>query len=348
MKKLRFFLFILTTVALTGCDKKDTFTLKGSIEGLPSDTLLVYYQNPDYKLDTIIAEKGRFTYTISPDTFTIFSLVTSKGQNIPVFADKGEHVTLSGHISQIEIKGKGENEKLAQICHYLGGMENNRNSIKAAVDSLIKADPHSYTNLYLIDTYYVRDTLPDYEKIGQLIKGLSGVIKDTPYIIDLQNKLDDIPDPASRRSVSSISCTDANGKTVSWNQLKNNYVLLDFWASWNRESVIAQDSLVPVQKALKKEKFTIVSLSLDLDRKEWLAACQRDTTRWKQVCDFKGWENTIVKQQGINRLPSNLLIGPDKRVIAENIRGKELIDKVKELIRQDKEKEKEAKKARKK
>ena len=69
--------------------------------------------------------------------------------------------------------------------------------------------------------------------------------------------------------------------------MKDKYILLDFWASWDKASMAAQDSLVNVQKALKKEKFLIVSLSLDLDKKEWLKACDKDTTRWKQVCDFK-------------------------------------------------------------
>ncbi len=72
---------------------------------------------------------------------------------------------------------------------------------------------------------------------------------------------------------------------------------------------------------------------------------QRDTTQWKQVCDFKGWNNSIVKQQGITRIPANILIGPDKRVITQDIRGKELIDKVRQLTEQDKEKEKAAKEA---
>ena len=141
-------------------------------------------------------------------------------------------------------------------------------------------------------------------------------------------------------------CTDANGKTINWNSIKGKYVLLDFWANWDKGSVAAQDSLVSVQKALKKEKFVIISLSLDLDKKEWLEKiAQRDTTQWKQVCDFKGWNNLLVKQQGITRLPANMLIGPDKRVITRNIRGKELIDKVKQLTEQDKEKEKAAKEA---
>ena len=116
---------------------------------------------------------------------------------------------------------------------------------------------------------------------------------------------------------------------------------MDFWASWNKESIATQDSLVSVQKALKKDKFVIISLSLDLNKKEWMEKIiQKDTTQWKQVCDFKGWNNSIVKQQGITRIPANILIGPDKRVITQDIRGKELIDKVRQLTEQDKEKRK--------
>ena len=63
MKKLLFFLFTLVVLA-SGCGKKNTFTLEGSIKGLPSDTILVFYQEPDYKLDTILLSKGKFTYTI--------------------------------------------------------------------------------------------------------------------------------------------------------------------------------------------------------------------------------------------------------------------------------------------
>ena len=162
---------------------------------------------------------------------------------------------------------------------------------------------------------------------------------------DLQAKLKE-KNELNRQSLNTISCTDKNGKSIGWKEMKDKYVLLDFWASWNKESIAAQDSLVSVQKALKKEKFAIISLSLDLDKKEWLEkTLQRDTTQWKQVCDFKGWDNSVVKQQGIIRLPANILIGPDKKVIAQDIRGKELTDKVKQLIEQDKKKEKAAKEA---
>lgn len=344
MRKAFPFLFALCLI-LAACGNKEAFTLKGTLEGLPSDTILVYYQEPHYKLDTIVASQGTFTYTITPDTLTIFSLLFGEQSPLPIFANKGEEVTISGSPEQLHIQGEGENARMETILTYLQQLQGTPKDKLSAIDSIIRSAPQSYTNLYLIDQYYVQDTLPDYTHLNELIKGMGGLLKDTPYIIELQEKLDKVSNLPIRQSIHNLSCTDKEGKAINWSSLKNKYVLLDFWASWDSLSVAAQDSLVTVQKALKKEKFAIISLSLDLDRQAWLSACDRDTTQWKQVCDFKGWNNTIVTQQNITHLPSNLLLGPDKKIIARDIRGKALIDKVKELIKQDKEKEKAAKEA---
>lgn len=102
-----------------GCSKKSTFTLKGNISSLSSDTILVFYQEPNYKLDTIIAQNGKFSYTINSDTFTIFSLLLSDKEVLPVFANKGESVTWNGTPGDIQIKGKGDNERMAYILQAI-------------------------------------------------------------------------------------------------------------------------------------------------------------------------------------------------------------------------------------
>ena len=100
-----------------------------------------------------------------------------------------------------------------------------------------------------------------------------------------------------------------------------------------------------VINALKKEKFLIISVSLDIDKDEWLKASDRDTTQWLQVCDFTGWNNKLVKDQNIHTLPSNILLDKNKRIIERDIRGDELIKKIKELIKNDKDREKARKEA---
>ena len=159
----------------------------------------------------------------------------------------------------------------------------------------------------------------------------------------LQPKLEKQNNNSRTQNVHTLVGKDRKGEMLKWNEIRDKYILIDFWASWHPQSVSEQDSLKSVIKALKKEKFVICSVSLDLDKNAWLKASDRDTTQWKQVCDFSGWNHPLIKGQNIQSLPSNLLLDKNKRIIARDIRGKELIDKVKDLIKKDKEAEKKKK-----
>lgn len=333
------YIYLILSFLLIGCTNgNQEFTLKGKIQGLESDTILAVYQLPEYKLDTITTIEDEFKYTFTPDTFTVFTLIFNKTKEYPIFANKGEKVEIEGNINDLKVKGKGENKLFTQITQVLENTP--ASTIKDKVDSIIQKNNHSFTNLFLIDKYFVQDSLTSDNKIEELINSQIGIIKDTPYMTDLQNKLKN----QKLQSVYALNNKDRNGENFKWNTIKNKYVLIDFWASWHPQSLIEQDSLQRVVKDLHKENFTIVSISLDYDKEAWLKASDRDTTQWVQLCDFKGWENTLIKDQGITNLPSNLLLNKDKRIIDKDIRGQELIDKIKQLLKEDKEREKRKKK----
>lgn len=333
------YIYLILSFLLIGCTNgNQEFTLKGKIQGLESDTILAVYQLPEYKLDTITTIEGEFKYTFTPDTFTVFTLIFNKTKEYPIFANKGEKVEIEGNINDLKVKGKGENKLFTQITQVLENTP--ASTIKDKVDSIIQKNNHSFTNLFLIDKYFVQDSLTSDNKIEELINSQIGIIKDTPYMTDLQNKLKN----QKLQSVYALNNKDRNGENFKWNTIKNKYVLIDFWASWHPQSLIEQDSLQRVVKDLHKENFTIVSISLDYDKEAWLKASDRDTTQWVQLCDFKGWENTLIKDQGITNLPSNLLLNKDKRIIDRDIRGQKLIDKIKQLLKEDKEREKRKKK----
>lgn len=329
-------LFIL----LAGCKEKETsFTLKGSISDLKSDTLLVYHQVPENKLDTIITENGTFSYTFQPDTFTVFSLILDSTQTYPIYADKGEKVELSGTTGHLLVKGTGDNLVLAEILSQLGDADST--SITDKADSIIRENPYSFTSLYLIERFYVQNDFSDYGHLKELIGGLSGIIKDTPYMMNLQAKIETLMNRDKNRNIYSLQNKDKNGETIKWNSITDQYILLDFWASWEKESIAAQDSLETVLKELKKKNFLVISISLDMDKEAWLnAISERDTMQWKQLCDFTGWNNRLVKDQGIRKLPANILLNTHKQIIARDIRGQELTEKVNQMIKQDEEREK--------
>ena len=344
MKKT-IYLLLTTLLLTTGCSEKTNFTLKGEISGLTSDTLLAYYLAPEYKIDTIICQKGKFEYTFTPDTLNVFNLLFNTEESLPIFADKGQTVKIKGTTTDFEIEGEGENKLMNEIFSLLRNTSEEKTM--DIVDSLIQANKYSFTNLYLLDKYYANDEYADFEHINKLIESQSGIIKDSPDIIDLQSRIAHLSAKQKNLSIANLNGQDRKGEKIKWPTSRENYILIDFWASWHPESVAAQDSLVNVLKELKKEKFLVYSVSLDMDKEAWLKASDRDTTQWYQVCDFKGWNNNILKNQGVQELPFNLLLDKNKRIIAKNVRGKELITKVKGFIKEDKEREKAAKKRKK-
>ena len=345
MMKKTIYLLLTTILIITGCSEKTSFTLKGEISGLTSDTLLAYYLAPEYKIDTIICQKGKFEYSFIPDTLNVFKLLFNTEESLPIFADKGQAVEVKGTTTDFEIEGEGENKLMNDIFSLLQSTPEEKTM--DIVDSLIQANKYSFTNLYLLDKYYTNDEYADFEHINKLIESQSGIIKDSPYIIDLQSRIAHLNAKQKNLSITNLNGQDRKGEKIKWPTSRENYILIDFWASWHPESVAAQDSLVSVLKELKKEKFLVYSVSLDMDKDAWLKASERDTTQWYQVCDFKGWNNNILKNQGVQELPFNILLDKNKRIIAKNIRGKELISKVKGYIKEDKEREKAAKKRKK-
>ena len=96
-------------------NENNNFILKGEISGLSSDTLLIYYQVPEFKLDTIFCKKGVFEYVIEPDTSTMFSLIFNTEESLPIFAEKGQSVQVNGSTNEIKIQGKGDNKLMNEI-----------------------------------------------------------------------------------------------------------------------------------------------------------------------------------------------------------------------------------------
>lgn len=243
MRKIVFFLTI--AICLASCKKKPEFVLQGELQNCSSDEILVVYDDPVSKLDTIILKDGKFTYTFSPDTLTLFRLVSPDMlKTIPVFADKTLHMTLKGSFENPVITGDGENGVYGKFLESLQNLKDST-AITQKAEEFIVQHPHSFVSAYLINDYFVQVPQPDIEKTRSLIEPLGGNIKDSRI---LSMALKSIPpkDKTERNEkyLTYFSCKNRSGKYVTWSSSENNYTLLNFWASWDKASVSVRDSLV--------------------------------------------------------------------------------------------------------
>ncbi len=132
-----------------------------------------------------------------------------------------------------------------------------------------------------------------------------------------------------------FSQTNEEGKTVSLSDFRGKYVLIDFWASWCGPCRIENPNIVASYHQFKDKNFTVLGISLDNDKTKWLEAIKSDGLEWKHVSDLKGWENAVARQYGVTSIPFSLILDPDGKVIAKNLRGEDLKAFLQELLRAD-------------
>ncbi|WP_207534193.1 TlpA disulfide reductase family protein [Desertivirga arenae] len=127
---------------------------------------------------------------------------------------------------------------------------------------------------------------------------------------------------------------DVNDKPVKLSDFRGKYVLIDFWASWCGPCRAENPNLKEAYNKYKDKNFTVLGVSLDQPGKKaaWLAAIEKDGLTWTNVSDLNYWNNQAAKLYGVRAVPQNFLVDPNGKIVAQNLRGKELFTKLESLL----------------
>lgn len=136
-----------------------------------------------------------------------------------------------------------------------------------------------------------------------------------------------------------LTLNDPEGNPISISEFSGNIVFVDFWASWCRPCRRENPVVVEAYNNFKDkdfknaEGFTIISVSLDKNKDQWVKAIQDDGMMWEEhVSDLQGWRSPAAKKFNVRAIPMNYLINQDGVIIAKNLRGYQLAETLKNLV----------------
>jgi len=130
-----------------------------------------------------------------------------------------------------------------------------------------------------------------------------------------------------------VKLPNPEGKIIALSSFRGKYVLLDFWAAWCSPCRRENPTLVRVYDKFNEKGFEIFQVSLDKTHEDWVRAIKTDRLNWTHVSDLKYWGSPIAKLYYVKSIPANFLIDPEGKIVATNLRGNALEDKLNEIFK---------------
>lgn len=265
-----------------------------------------------------INTRGTATGTAEQDAFNKLNSLTQQ------FTKESEEVHVK-YMKAARAKEEGQMRK------YESRLDELNASRLAVMSKYLKDNPQTPIGMYVINQ--VAGYELDADEFYPVFNTLSKTVRSYPsgkqfeYRLNLAKKLA-VGNPAIE-----FSQNDAAGKPVSLASFKGKYVLVDFWASWCGPCRAENPNVVKAYDKYKAKGFTILGISFDENKDKWLQAIEQDQLAWTQVSDLKGWGNEVGQLYGIRAIPQNVLLDPQGKIIAKNLRAEALESKLEELLK---------------
>lgn len=350
-------------IAQTVTTANDGFVITGNIKGLPEKSTV--YLAGSSEADTIakaIATGGSFTLKgklndadgrtlVFPELQRKMFLFINNGDRMNIISSGTDFndVTVTGSASHADFEEFiFEIRPLEDFVEYYRTqmqqaqtkpgrdsaaimLNTAYNIYQTSVDRFLSRKGGSPVAALVLGFSYDMDPNKNAELLEKRFVFLRGKALETGYAKNIKQAIENGKIGAVGTQAIDFSQPDSAGKQISLSQFKGKYVLLDFWASWCQPCRRENPNIVAAFNQFKDKNFAILSVSIDQDRANWLQAIKTDNLTWTHVSDLQG-RNAAAQLYHVNSIPQNFLIDPNGNVIAKNLRGEDLKNKLAEIL----------------
>lgn len=354
-------------------DKKEgtSFTVEGTLKN--SNAKMVYLQESPAGSGPVIIDSsalgkdGSFQLTGMGKEESLYSLRSNENQfPFAVLINDAKKITVNADLANQTEPYTVTGSKASQgiIDFDRGTMERAKNiyGLSRRIDSLMKAKaPDSVINIpfgqYEAATAELKNfssafiekasspvltlyALGNFQRLSQQL-GLKGynnmevteIVNKASATFPSNTAIADLKKNQRSQQAPDFTQPDTTGAPVSLSSFRGKYVLVDFWASWCGPCRQENPNVVKAYNQFKDKNFTILGVSLDKNRDAWLQAIKNDGLAWNHVSDLKYWNNEAAALYQVQSIPYNVLIDPMGKIIAEDLRGGDLINTLNSVLK---------------
>jgi len=339
------------------------FTISGKVTNPGSVKKIYLYQADSAGLNMVdsatMDNEGKFKFTRTSAFANLFDVKVGNVAIFDLIAKNGEDIDFSTNLSDsthtYNIKGSAESEKIKDFNKLNNAYGNQIKSLtqeySAAVhkegketDALIAVYRPKFQqvmasqsdailkfandNKESIAAFYAMMSITDPMKYEAQMVAYADAIKgkfiDNPAVQRFEKQMADIAPVTVGHKAPDFAASGLDGKEVKLSDFKGKYVLLDFWASWCGPCRAENPNVVKLYNQYKGKGLNILSISLDVDKKDWQQAINQDKLAWNHASDLKRFDGPTELAYHIQAIPSNFMIDPQGNIVAKNIMGSDL------------------------
>lgn len=327
--------------------KTESYTIVGNMEGATGKVYLTISdkRNPAI-IDSTTAHNGKFQFTGSIDLPIMVQIDDDNMKTIvpPFFLDNNRILVYGSthNPRNVNVYGSITNGKFLEYKNQIDHIIRHNSGSGQRIDLLpeinqitinfIENNTDCVVSAYLLSSE-LSNSMPPYI-LMQKINTLSHDVQKSIYIKKLREQVDAIRATRIGERFTEISLPSVTGEIVKLSAVveSGKYVLIEFWASWFGPCDLENSQLKAIYDRFAPKGFEIYAVSLDKRRDQWIREISTSRMPWIHVSNLSMWNCPAVKRYAIKAIPSNILISPDGTIIARDIRGAALVQRLTNLL----------------
>lgn len=365
MKNIFCFFLIFGLIASSSAQVPH-YVINGNITGAEGVTFILQ-QNVKGKMvntDTAKVVNGKFRITGGTVEYPeMVNLVTRDRNNSVSFYLENSDITISGNLESLsnsKITGSKTQDELIPLTEFiipLGEKYNTKNAeLQAAttagniekVNAIRKEMDQMMKDVLLYELDFIKNNPKSFavppilrslasnlqtSELESIINAMDPAVAKTPVITELKARIALLKNVDIGKKAPDFTMNNPQGIPITLSsKIGTKVLLIDFWAAWCSPCRAENPNVVKVYKEFNSRGFDIFGVSLDRSGTDWNKAIGDDNLTWTHVSDLQYWNNAAARLYGVNSIPANFLLDKNGIIIAKNLRGEALYNKVKELI----------------